>query len=234
LTGVVAVRTSTPRLGATGPLVLLWTLGCTVLGFGTASATEVPLASETLDLRQGDEVCVTLTHGGEICGHATAWVGEELSLRLAGGDSVAVARPVIERIRILSSTSERPLAQLAAAEPTSEDEARALRRKRARAGGLAVGSFFVPGLGQYAAGRPGLGSLYLFGTLVIDLSIVLSLVINEDPLVAIMLGGLDLASRITSATLARRDAMAVSVTVLPVPVEGEAGMGLYASVGVRW
>ena len=189
---------------------------------------------DTFDLRQGDKVCVTLTHGGELCGTAMAWAGEDLKIHLNGGELVAVARPVIERIQVLSSASERPLAQLGPDDPTDGEELRALRRKRARAGGLAVGSFFVPGLGQYAAGRPGLGSIYLFGTLVIDLSIVLSLVINEDPLVAVLLGGLDLASRITSATLAHRDGMAISLAVVPCPGDGDQGWGLYASVGVRW
>ena len=225
---------SSLRAGTPASLSIPAILLVLLLGSGTAAADEEPSTPGTVELNQGDEVCVTLTHGGEICGHATAWAGEQLRLRLAGGDSVGVSRPVIQRIEVLASTSERPLAEVAPEEPTDEAEARALKRRRARAGGLAVGSFFVPGLGQYAAGRPGLGSLYLFGTLVIDLSIVLSLVINEDPLVAIMLGGLDLAARITSATLAHRDAMSVSVAVLPVPGEGEAGVGLYASVGVRW
>ena len=204
------------------------------LGLCPARADAGEPDGDTFGLRQGDKVCVTLTHGGELCGTAMAWAGEVLKIHLNGGELVAVASPVIERIQILSSTSERPLAQLGPEDPTDEEDLRALRRKRTRAGGLAVGSFFVPGVGQYAAGRPGLGSLYLFGTLVIDLSIVLSLVINEDPLVAVMLGGLDLAARITSATLAHRDAMAISLAVVPCPGDGDQGWGVYASVGVRW
>jgi len=177
---------------------------------------------------------MVLTHGGDLVGHVTAWVGQVLSVRDGEQLLVPVDPVVVRELEVLERISSRPLARVDAPEPDSEEEQRELRRRRARAGALATGSFFIPGLGQYAAGKPGLGSLYLFGTLVIDATIVLSLVLNQDPLVAGLLGGLDLASRITSATLARQDALRLQMVIAPLPPGQGRAPGVCAAVYLRW
>ena len=68
----------------------------------------------------------------------------------------------------------------------------------------------------------------------VDASIVLTLVLNEDPLAASLLGALDLAARITSASLARQDALRVSVGAVPVPSRGGGRPGVAFSFQLVW
>ncbi len=219
---------SAPRLTSAA---VPWLLVAMVLVCTRARAAEDSVLE---DLRQGDRVRLTLTHGGELVGHVTAWVGDQLSVRDAERVLVQVDPAVIEQVEVLERIAERPLARVDVPALETEEGRRELRRRRVRAGALATGSFFIPGLGQYAAGKPGLGSLYLFGTLVIDATIVLTLVINEDPLVATLLGGLELASRITSASLAHQDAMRLQLAILPIPKPGGGAPGWCAAIHVRW
>lgn len=191
-------------------MVGLW-LAVAVAGGARASDEEVDPAT----LHQGDRVRVVLQQGGELVGNATAL--DELLGQLhvrVDHDTLRVDTAIIAWIELLARWDERPLARIS--EAVDEEEARQRRAQaRARAAGLAVGSFFIPGLGQFALGQPGLGATYLVGTLVIDASIVLSLVINENPFVAVILGVLDIAARITSATLAARRANTMVIWVAP-------------------
>ena len=146
-----------PRARSATP-VLACLFVAAALGGGPARAAD-PAAFE--DLRQGDRVRMVLTHGGDLVGHVTAWVGQVLSVRDGEQLLVPVDPVVVRELEVLERISSRPLARVDAPEPDSEEEQRELRRRRARAGALATGSFFIPGLGQYAAGKPGLPWIWL-------------------------------------------------------------------------
>ena len=79
-----------------------------------------------------------------------------------------------------------------------------------------MGSFFVPGLGQMVTGDPGLGVLYLAGVLVIDAVIVLALALNWDVVGAVVLGGVEVSARVTSAGLSYRSGLRTYAGLVPL------------------
>jgi hypothetical protein len=191
-------------------LVGLW-LTLIVAGGARAAVEEVDAAT----LHQGDRVRVVLRQGGELVGSATALDERlgQLHVRV-DHDTLRVDTAIIDWVELLERWDPRPLARIS--EAVDEEEARQRRaRAHARAAGLAVGSFFLPGLGQFALGQQGLATTYLVGTLVVDVSIVLSIVINQNPFMAVILGVLDIAARITSASLAARRANTMAIWVAP-------------------
>ncbi len=209
-----------------------WTF-LAVLCVGVALPSRARCA-DLQELHQGDLVQILLSRGGEVTGHVVAVVGEYLHVALEER-TARVHTALIAQVTLLERTSSAALPWVEA-EPdeTTPEGRRALRRARTHANGLAVASFFLPGLGQFANGQPGLGSTYLAGILVLDAAIVLSAVLNEDPVVPVVLGALDLAARVTSAIHARSNAPGLVVTVHPCR-GGEGGeRGVAVGVTMRW
>lgn len=164
------------------------------------------------DLRKGDLVDIELAQGGSVRGHALMIRAEVLHLRTEEGN-VDVDLCLVDTMELIERTGEEPIPVIEAL--TAEEERLENRRIRTRAAGLGLASFLVPGIGQFATGQPGLGSTYLIGTLVIDLALVLTIVVNQDPVIAVLLGALDLASRISSASLASQAVRKVAIWVAP-------------------
>lgn len=180
-------------------------------------------ASETAvdELRAGDRVVLELTRGGTLMGHARSYDGQCLGLMTDDG-MMRVEDDIIASIVVEARTSDAPLPRVEI--PTTEEAVKRTRRARRRAGGLAVASFFLPGLGLAATGQPGLGALYLGGVLLVDALVVLSIVLNWDYVGAIFLGGLEVSARVTSAGLAYRSGLRAFAAALP------AGEGQWAGV----
>jgi len=201
---------------------------------GAAAGQAEDIAPE--ELHQGDRVRVVLLRGGDLVGIAVALdPGRgELHVRVAE-DILRVDAAVVDWIELLDRTDETPLRRIDPDLPEDPEEARRRRaRARARGAGLAVVSFFVPGIGQFALGQPGLGMTYLIGTLVVDAAIALTLLLNEDPFTAAILGGIEVAARISSAALAARRAQTMAVWVAPAPQPGGEGPGWVVGVTGRF
>ena len=204
-------------------LLLLVVLG---LAAGLPGSTR---ASETValdDLRVGDRVVLELSRGGSIVGHARSYDGQCLGLMTDDG-MMRVEDAIIVSILVQERTSEAPLPRVEI--PDTEEAVERVRRARSRARGLAVASFFLPGLGLATTGQPGVGALYLGGVLVLDALVVLSIALNWDFLGAVVLGVLEVSARVTSAGLAYRAGLRAFATVVPT------GEGRWAGVaGVVW
>ncbi len=207
-----------------------------LLGGVARAAVDPPPSIDASELHQGDRIRVVLRHGGELVGNALALDERrgELHVHVAS-EVLRVDTAIVAWIELLQRWDEATLRRVE--EALDGEEARQRRaRARARAAGLAVGSFFVPGLGQFALGQPGLGATYLLGTLVVDAAIVLSLAINQNPFVAAILGALELAARITSASLAARRARMMAVWIAPDtggPVPGGVVVGVVGRFPAR-
>lgn len=223
-----------------------WLAVAAACACGSAAADELALpvevAAETTDdgetagaidpddILAGDTLIVHLVQGGTIEGRALSWAGNDLRIRTADGDSI-VDRQLIEHFELAQRTGIKPMPQVDEIPPGESEEGRRLRRlNRARATGLGVASFFIPGLGQFATGQPALGSTYLFGTLVVDTVLVLSIVINQDPILAVVLGALELAARITSAGLAAGAVRKLAVWVAPTGGARRGSTGVMAGI----
>lgn len=178
----------------------------------TASAADLDAA----DILAGDLIVVHLNNGGSVSGRALSWFGTDIRIRTDEGE-ITIDKQLIARFELVEQTGLKSMPQLDEIPDDESPEGRRLRRlNRARANGLGVLSFFIPGVGQFVAGQPALGSVYLFGTLAVDTTIVLSIVVNQDPVLAVVLGALELAARITSAGLAAGSARKMSCWVAPV------------------
>ena len=199
------------------PLPILVALVLVAGLLGRAQATETTVD----ELRAGDRVVLELSRGGTLVGHAHTYDGQCLGLMTDEG-LVRVEDEIIASIVVEARTSDAPLPRIES--PTTEEAIKRVRRARRRARGLAVASFFLPGLGLAATGHPGLGALYLGGVLVVDALVVLSIVLNWDYVGAIALGGLEVSARVTSAGLAYQSGLRAFAAAVP------AGEGQWAGV----
>ncbi len=199
------------------PLLVLVSLGLAAGLLGRAQATETSLD----DLRVGDRVVLELSRGGTLEGHARTYDGQCLGLMTDEG-LLRVEDEIIASIVVEARTSDAALPRVEI--PTTEEAIKRVHRARRRARGLAVASFFLPGLGLAATGQPGLGALYLAGVLVVDALVVLTVVLNWDYVGAVALGGLEVSARVTSAGLAYRSGLRAFAAAVP------AGEGQWAGV----
>jgi hypothetical protein len=205
-------------------------LSLSLLVTGSAGAQIIAID----ELHQGDLIYIALSRGGEIRGHAVAQVGETLRVVMEQG-STDIHVSLISEITLLERTSAGLLPQVdAPLDEESPEGRRALRRARAHANGLAVASFLLPGVGQFANGQPGLGSTYLAGILILDAAIVLSVVVNENPVVAIILGALDLAARFTSAIHARHNAPGIALLLTAPDHRWRSPSNWTVGLTIRW
>ncbi len=178
------------------------------------------------DLRHGDLVRAELVHGGMLEGMAVACSDDALQLRIEGSVET-LDLVLVQRLVRVHSGGDLPLPGIRVEEePQDADDIAALKRTRRRADALAAGSFFVPGSGQFATGQPGLGATYLIGTLLIDATLILNIVVNREYVLTAVLGALDLTARITSAALARESALRMHAWCAPMPGEPGVAVGL--------
>jgi len=196
-----------------------------------APATEAPAGEiQAEEIQAGDKIVVHLRQGGSLSGHALSWYGKDIRIRTDREDAT-IDRALVLRFELVEQIGNKPMPQLDEIPDDETPEGRRLRRlNRARAHGMGVLSFFIPGAGQFAAGQPALGSTYLIGTLVVDTTLVLSIVVNQDPVLAAVLGALELAARITSAGLAAGSVRKMSVWVAPVSTPHRESTGVMAGI----
>ena len=173
---------------------------------GVASAQAI--AQE--DLLYNDVVRIDLLQGGDVEARVVATDGLALIV-VIDEKRMRIEFAIVGGLELLAREGVMPLPAVA---PPPLDDADAvaarLRRAKRRATGLAIASFVLPGTGQFANRQPMLGATYLAGILILDTIIALSLIVNRDPVVATVLGIVDVAARVTSAELARSEAMRAS------------------------
>jgi len=154
-----------------------------------------------------DVVHINLLQGGEIEGRAVATDGIALLL-VIDEQRTRVEFAIVGVMTLVSREGTMPL-PVVVPPPVQDSEAAADRERRARrrASGLAFASFLLPGFGQFANRQPVMGATYLAGILILDSIIALTLIVNQDPTVAIVMGILDIAARVSSAALARSESL---------------------------
>lgn len=187
----------------------------TVLTVGMVRSASAAPSLE--DLHYNDQVRVALVRGGDLEGRVLGTDGKVLLLVAPDGRQW-LDLMLVERVEVLVRTSEDPLPLIEV--PVQDDSEEAQKRQRRamrRAEGLAVASIFLPGLGQFANGQRGLGATYVLGVLTIDVLIVLTIVLDTPEPVVVVLGGLDVAARVSSAGLAFRGARPIGLWAMALP-----------------
>jgi len=211
---------------------LSWIWGAVVLAALTTGVGRTALAAPTLeDLHYNDQVSIALVRGGELEGRVLGSDGEVL-LVVTDEGRLWLELLLVDRIEVLVRTSAEPLPVLEVPVVDDSEDAEVKRhRAMRRANGLAVASFFLPGIGQFANGQRSLGATYLLGVLTIDALAVLAVVLNTAEPVVVVLGGLDVAARISSAGLAYRDARPIGMWAMALP--GRDSWALAAGISFR-
>ena len=158
-------------------------------------------------VQYNDVLLVELRQGGQVEGRAVATDGLSLIL-VIDEERTRIEFAILGALELVSREGAMPL-PVVSPPPGTDPDADVARQRRAkrRAAGLAIASFLLPGTGQFVNRQPALGVTYLAGIILLDTVIALSLIVNGDPTVATVLGIVDLAARVSSAELARSEAM---------------------------